>query len=284
MRWRNKSHSVYGWIELAGLSLLLAIVLTGPAFAGEILFIVDDDAGVVGVPDKGSVDPGSDTNVGPGAHPALGLLQRMQALGHNVTVRDDGPSSAADLLGKDLLVISSSVGSGDITFAKFGATTLPIINMEPAAWDNLEMTSLDADGVAGTTITITNPGHPLAAGLSGVVSIAPTDATMNRTRAGNLFGPGVTLIATGPGADAGVTLFEYAPGSLLENGLPAPGRRIGFFWNATGTTFDSATAGRLFDAAVTYAVIPEPSSLCLAGMALFGVVAFKVRRCRRAAN
>jgi hypothetical protein len=265
---------------LALTSFALAVGLVKHSAAAQILFIVDDDTGVAGVPDKGSVDLGSDTNVGPGAHPTFGLLERLQMLGHNVTVRDDGPSSAADLAGKNLVVISSSVGSGDITFAKFGATSLPIINMEPAALDNLEMTSEDADGVAGTTITIVNPAHPLAAGLSGMVTLAPADATINRTRGTSMFGAGVTIVARGPGADTGATIFEYAPGALLENGSPAAGRRIGLFWNATGTNWDATTAGKLFDAAVRYALIPEPSTLSLAAAVIVGLFA-SARRFRQ---
>jgi hypothetical protein len=81
--------------------IIVIAASSSAARAAEILFIVDDEAATIGVPDKGSVDAGSDTNVGPGNHPTLGLLQRMQNMGHNVAVRDDGPSSAADLVGKE---------------------------------------------------------------------------------------------------------------------------------------------------------------------------------------
>src|SRR5262245_53702254 len=106
MRWQI----AFAFLVLLGFLGLALFSDSMQASAGEVLLIVDDDGVVLGVPDKGSIDAGGDTNVGPAAHPTLGLLERLQALGHNVTVRDDGPSSAADLLGKNLVVISSSVG------------------------------------------------------------------------------------------------------------------------------------------------------------------------------
>src|SRR5687767_6851521 len=112
MRWHIQTLAAYRLVPLTCLLFVLALVSSAPSNAADILFIVDDDGNVTpavtnGIPDKGGIEPGSDTSVGPSAHPALGLLERMQALGHTVTVRDDGPSSAADLVGKQLVVISS---------------------------------------------------------------------------------------------------------------------------------------------------------------------------------
>ena len=129
----------------------LALFVTSPLRAADILFVVDDDNGQNppvpdGIPEKGSLDPGSDTNVGPNAPPILGLQQRMQNLGHRVTVLDeraDAASVMAAAAGKQLVVISSSVGSQNITFAKFGSLVQPIINMEPASYDNLLMSGMD---------------------------------------------------------------------------------------------------------------------------------------------
>ena len=263
-------------------TLGLALIIPGPLRAADILFIVDDDNGQNppapdGIPDKGSIDAGSDTNEGPNARPVLGLRQRMQNLGHTVTVLDERADAAtvmAAAANKQLVVISSSVGSGNIPFEKFGPLVQPILNMEPASFDNLRMSSVDSvvDNNV-TSINIVNPTSPLAAGkpagvhdVNGPVNLLPPNNTA----------PGAIVVAQG-GTDNRVAIFDIPQGALLTDNTPAAGRRIGFFWNANGINYND-NAGQFFDTAVQNA-IPEPGCFSLAALVALLAVGRRRRGC-----
>ncbi|MCA9170345.1 MAG: PEP-CTERM sorting domain-containing protein [Planctomycetales bacterium] len=126
-------------------------------------------------------------------------------LGHDVTYLAGGDATTADGEEADLIVISSTLGSGTVR-GKFTGVNVPILNWEEAIMDgdtaggNLAMGAGAENGTAntGTDLRIINPNHPLAAGLSGVVQIA-TDPIPRPHITGSV-APGVTAVATLPGA------------------------------------------------------------------------------------
>src|SRR5215213_1594675 len=107
--------------------------------------------------------------VGSGATPTAtdqATINRVaNVLGHTVTYRQATASSAADAVGQDAVIISSTVTSGDVA-AKFRDVTAGVLTWEQAVWDDM-LFSTTAGGTTATQtqITITQPGHPLAAGL-----------------------------------------------------------------------------------------------------------------------
>src|SRR5436309_12060151 len=104
----------------------------------------------------------------------LAVSNRLVTLGFVVTKVTDTASVSSDADGKDLIVVSSSVGSGNIT-TKFTASPVPLINGEQAIYDEL---GIDANNVGGATlgsqnqINIVDCTHPLAAGLpNGLLTV-----------------------------------------------------------------------------------------------------------------
>jgi WD40 repeat protein len=178
---------------------------TAPAMGADILFIVNDPTGAT--------------------YPNDALLKNFfEALGHTVTYFDDNENEAATeaaAAAADLVWISESVASGRIK-NEITELEVPMIVGEPYCWDGMGMTlnspCITSD-VATTDITIVNPGHYLAAGLSGTVTVL-TNIVGSAGRAqfanGKVGGEG-TVIATAT-LDDGQTydvIFIYEKGARL---------------------------------------------------------------------
>lgn len=197
----------------------------------------------------------------------------------------DAAADGSSANGYDVLFISSTMGSGD-TRDKYEDSTVGIVDGENA---------LIHDGSAGNymlsdsggnqnalkirqKINILNPSHPLAAGLSGEVTVFNTDVN-NWTQYGlGPLGAGVSLIADAVNTDqpllddslnpiAEHAIFAAEVGAaLLGDGSPgspatAAGRRVFFFMSDFGF-FDLTTDGvALFDAAITWAATDPPAGV-----------------------
>ncbi len=176
------------------------------------------------------------------------LKLRMENLGYNVTVIDDGAVVLNDAIGKDLLVISSS--SSPAIGSTFSLCEVPILCWGGSIYPSLGMTGATAAVDYGittgaTNVTISNPADSLAAGLSGTVALtsAPTD------HAWGIPLPSAQTVAeiAGVPGKAGIFSYEMDAGLL---GLIAPSRRVAFPL-ANGATL--GTDGYLlFDAAVKW--------------------------------
>ena len=143
--------------------MVLGFAVSG-ARAGNILFIsAMDDA----------IDPGGSDDV---------LKVFMEGLGHTVTYFDDDESEADTEIAAaeaDLVFISESVGSGGIR-EEITEIETPMIITECWGWDEMGLTHGGGAGqdVTTTDIEIVEPGHFLAAGLSGTVPVL-TDLVSN---------------------------------------------------------------------------------------------------------
>ncbi|MDA1273643.1 MAG: hypothetical protein O2960_06270 [Verrucomicrobia bacterium] len=103
------------------------------------------------------------------------IVARLELSGYTVVVIGAPASATADANGKSLIVISSTVASGDVG-TKFRGSTVPTIVWEQAVQDDFGMTGNTAAVQRGTLagqydLEIANPSHPLAAGLSGIVGV-----------------------------------------------------------------------------------------------------------------
>jgi len=181
------------------------------------------------------------------------LVGFIELLGHTVTRYD---TSAADFLEQlemavthDLVYVTESLGSTTThdtleTFIK--EVPVPQIWAEAYAWDEAAMTAdmqftdfgntqRVADGEeppefrdGQDSIFIQNEGHPMAAGLTGSVQVYEELYSLNWGLVETM-GSGVDVIASVDEAGEYATLFTYDKGAALEDGEPAPEKRIGIW-------------------------------------------------------
>ncbi|MEZ4954515.1 MAG: HYR domain-containing protein [Saprospiraceae bacterium] len=189
------------------------------------------------------------------------VKNRLVSLGFNVTVVSDNGSSTSDADGKGLILISSTVNSGDVN-SKFRYVEVPVICYEPLLYDDMRMTN-SSSSYYGTDsyeykMTIKDASHPIAAGLSGHVQIFNSYETVS-------YGvplSSAAVIANKYGSSSRSLVFAYEDGAGL-NGISAPARRVGFFLQNTSATSLTADGLKIFDAAVKWAAgLQTPGTPC----------------------
>jgi hypothetical protein len=201
----------------------------------------------------------------------------LEAKGLTVDLAVDLTSTVADVTGKALFVISSSVNRNNLTsdgtpngVPRFKDVPVPGIVMKDGV---IEVMGLGMGGSGGFStqlgqnqLTIVNPGDPLAAGLMGTVTVYTTmcgqpcatcytGKLMCTDRIIYSF-PALTAkrIATLVGMPFDVGIYAYQKGDLMANGFPAPAKRMAFFIHRD--TDYSQQGKMLFDAAVDYLLAP----------------------------
>jgi hypothetical protein len=187
-----------------------------------------------------------------------------------VTVKAASASATADATGKDLVVISSSVVSGDVN-TKFKTVAVPVVTWENAIYDDMGMTGTVGGTDFGTTANTTDVGiysaacdrnnmytsgvgygdgcHDMTAGLSGTFPAL-------RTAAGLTFGkPGASAvkIAYLPSDSTKALVFGYDTGAAMPGLTAAPARRVGLFMTDTTASNWTGRAQSLFDQAIYWA-------------------------------
>ena len=208
----------------------------------------------------------------------IAVRNRLMSLGHTVTTVLDSAGAATDTVGKNLVVISSSVQSGDM--ANYAVNSLlrlplPIIDYEPALFDELLMGASGNNVDFQTSLIIADPTHPLAAGFSGTKMVYSTAGQMAFGVAFTL-GSDATVVATSEAGDPAI--FNYDLGDRLsDESTLAAATRIGFYFNAVSVPGANSDGFRLFDAAVDHALIPEPSTITLLMTALIGLISARRR-------
>ena len=172
--------------------------------------------------------------------------------GFTIRLRDDG--GALDLTSTRLYVIAGSVESGTVA-NRYRDVAVPVICLEYSLFDNMGLTgpteNTDFGTVSGTQITILEPLHPLAAGLSGMIAIASASSNLG-------WGDpleGAVRVAELASMPARAAIFAFDAGAQLR-GLVAPARRVGLFVleSAGGNLTDNGI--KLLGAAVDWALAP----------------------------
>lgn len=190
------------------------------------------------------------------------IAQYLQSLGATVSIAGPAePPGAAQ--GKDLVLISATVDDA-AGAAALRAVAVPVITCESAALPALGMTLADRGVAYGTTeqpdtyLSMANTPHPLSAGIAAGTFVA-TNVPVPMTWGTPALA--ASIIATPPGYPGKAAIFAYERGATMADGLPAPARRVGFFF--TDESFDKLEAraeGRLaqglplFAAALRWAV------------------------------
>jgi len=302
----TEESSMFKRILVCGVVAILGMLwIASPAGAANVLVVSDADGDALG----------DETVPGALAADAL-IIARLQSLGHTVTNIDDSLFGPADVSGKHLIVITATASSGGLNgnvnwnatananwLGSSGIRNLPypIINMENGVMDELGFvvppnTFQGAYGTVSGKLTIVDAASPLAAGLSGDVTVfSGQNGTADQGFTGTgLLGklpagwsqvardPAVfpafdlSLIAFGPkGANLG-------PGTnAAGNVANAPANRVGFFLEKSAANYLTADGWQLFDAAVGAALVPEPSTWAMAASGLVALMACGVRRRRR---
>ena len=186
------------------------------------------------------------------------VLQHLLDGGFDVVLTrgSDVPDDGSTAAGKDLVMISSSLGSGTVivtggTDAKFLNVTNPVMEWEQALQDNFNFQA-DADPhntVDGQTdINIVDASSPLAAGLSaGTHTVVTSPQVFSWGTPVNAHI--VATISTNP---AQAVIYYYEKGVAAFNGFVAPGRRAFFFFQDNTAAAANADAFKLFDAEMNW--------------------------------
>lgn len=182
---------------------------------------------------------------------------RLAELGYTVTRVTDTASQTSDANGKDLIVISSSVNSGNVNI-KFRDITVPIINWEQALQDDFDWTPA-AGGTAGsqTQINIVDAAHPLAAGLpagNNTVFTTPRPISWGQNPAAS-----AQIVARPANNAAQVCVYAFETGAAVLNGRTAMSRRMQFYFENDGAQNLTAAGQALFDAAIEWLVPSGPA-------------------------
>jgi hypothetical protein len=191
------------------------------------------------------------------------LVRHLEGLGFDVVQVLDAELVADDARAAELVVISAST-LGKVVRERLPAAGLreaavPIVTCESATFDLLGMTAQRAgDGVAERNgfgsarghdaVEIVSPGHALAAGLSGPVSVARAKVAMSWGEPSS----DAIRVATLDTNQQLVVQFAYERGSAMA-GLRAPARRVGCFISADAAEFLTTEGWALFDAGVRWA-------------------------------
>lgn len=184
------------------------------------------------------------------------IADRLAAFGFDVSTISDEVSTTEHAAFADLIVVSSTVGSGNVA-DKFRDVALPFITWEQAIQDDMLMTLNEADvdrgGLADQTeLIITNAGHPLAAGLAAgtrTVSTAPDTFSWGEPNAATAI-----VIATLADGSGHPCIYAYDQGAMLIDGTtPAAGKRILLPLSDSAYEVLNADGLALVDAAIGWA-------------------------------
>jgi hypothetical protein len=180
------------------------------------------------------------------------ILDRLRGLGFVVSIisaTDVTTQSAEDV---DLAFISRSVRSPEVN-PSFRDLPTPLFVTEHALYSSLGMTGdqpedSGVDTLSVTDLTIVDATHPLAAGLSGIVTVLEPGKGQYGF---GVPGPSAVVVANLVDETRGAAIFAYDEGTDMV-GLVAPARRIGWFLDIQAATRFTPEGWTLFDAAVAW--------------------------------
>jgi hypothetical protein len=212
----------------------------------------------------------------------LGWSARLTLQGHTVTPIDQTtPASSPSLAGIDLFIVSSDVGSGTYLGGVGINQPKPILTYEYGVYDDI----FGAGGNGASTLNLINglsisdSSHPLAAGLSGDVTIYNGTASMSTFTASSV-SSGTQLIALNT-ANPAQGIFAVLPaGAIGADGNTWSALRMTLPCYDTWADVSQVTddGWKLLDGAITYALVPEPSSFALFGLGMAFILARRQRR------
>jgi PA14 domain-containing protein len=180
------------------------------------------------------------------------VRDRLVAGGFVPVLRTGLAAAPADAERKAVVVISSTSAPTDVR-RKFRTAVTPVVVWESELFDDLAMTAAGPGTSFGTEdgqtgIAITDAAHPLAAGLSGTVTVTTAEATLSW----GVPSANAAVVARPPSNPARASIFAYERGAGMV-GLAAPGRRVGFFLHDATPSLLTPSGQTLLDAALRWA-------------------------------
>ena len=184
----------------------------------------------------------------------------LQNLGYAVSVIPSGTVQASDATGKDLIVITSTAARSGVN-TLFTHTAVPVLTWNTGAFIDLGMTGGTQNTNYGTTggqtaVSIVTPSHPLAAGLTGTVTVTTQADTFTWGSPNSA----AIKVASLSGNGSDITEFAYESGAVMP-GATAPARRLGFFNTNQTLLYLNANGNSLFYQAVRWATLRPPTGL-----------------------
>jgi hypothetical protein len=120
----------------------------------------------------------------------------------------------------DLVVVSTSADGAGLG-SSLRELPRPMLLLEPIIAANQGLGST-VTAETTTDMQIADPAHPIAAGMSGTITICSNTYAI----VGNLVKPGGTIVGHPPSDPTNGVLFAYEEGA--DVGTPTPARRVGF--------------------------------------------------------
>lgn len=181
------------------------------------------------------------------------LKSRLEGLGFVVTVKLDSASVTADATGQQLVLVSETCSSGNVG-AKFLTVSQPVITLEPAIQDEMNLTGAawgtdQGTVTSATQVNVLSSAGVLAAGFSGNTTVV----TAANTFIWGAPGASATIISRVVGSSTQATSYKYEAGATLISGTAA-GKRAVCFPHGTVATSLNSNGWALFDALVNWAV------------------------------
>ncbi|WP_424315794.1 putative Ig domain-containing protein [Haloferula sp.] len=187
------------------------------------------------------------------------LRDWFEGQGFVVTLKSFSGVQLADAAGMDLVFITATGSSGDLG-GRLSDASVPTIVCEPYIYDDMGLTAVGNNVQLGVSfgesqLEIVNPTHPIAAGLSGVVTVV-SDGSGFFTW--GLPGAGGTSIAALSSNGSQSAIFAYEAGSTLANSQVAPDRRVGLFMGDLSGANLTSDGLQLLSASVVWALEAAP--------------------------
>ncbi len=228
----NKS----SWQSLLGTFLLTIIMAVANLHAANIAIVHDND------------DPQSDTE----------MIDRLtNTLGHSVTLFDEGENDPVDLSGQDLLIISSTIQSGNVAGA-YRDSDIPILFTEFAISDEMNISGGGGNQGAGfIDVEIINDTHFITEGLLldfiEFMTLDFTDSLLRLSPGGSgEHAPGMDILALAVENIDWVFLGAIDRGAELNDGSSAINRRVYYGIPNEGFFFLNDTGWQVFDRIVEW--------------------------------
>jgi hypothetical protein len=214
-------------------------------------------------PDASVPDAGADAGASAGgtalfvvgANPPIGddvqIAKVLAERGLKVELILDSKVKVADTAGKALVVLSYSLDSKRNFHENFVDVPVPLIVMEHGLLTTLGMADMHKWAEPATTLTINAPDSPLAAGLTGDVTVYG--------KSGEMFwgipSDQAIKVAVAKGHPTWWVIFAYDKGKMMMT-KPAPAKRLQFFMGAhlVPDMFMNANGLKLLAASIDWCV------------------------------